>query len=106
MLQVSEAALYRHFASKAQMFEGLIEFIEKSVFSLVNQIVEREQDDAVVSRVPPTSTPEMPPEVNWVEGASSSPSSSVSVHQATALGPSSRLPGRLSWLSVPARKPS
>lgn len=42
-LGVSEAALYRHFASKAQMFEGLIEFIEQSVFSLVNQIVEREQ---------------------------------------------------------------
>src|SRR3989338_3603741 len=42
-LAVSEAALYRHFASKAQMFEGLIEFIEQSVFSLINQIVEREQ---------------------------------------------------------------
>jgi TetR/AcrR family transcriptional regulator len=42
-LEVSEAALYRHFASKAQMFEGLIEFIEQSVFTLVNQIVEREQ---------------------------------------------------------------
>jgi TetR/AcrR family transcriptional regulator len=42
-LQVSEAALYRHFASKAQMFEGLIEFIEQSVFTLSNQIVEREQ---------------------------------------------------------------
>ena len=41
-LEVSEAALYRHFASKAQMFEGLIEFIEQSVFSLVNQIAERE----------------------------------------------------------------
>ena len=41
-LQVSEAALYRHFASKAQMFEGLIEFIESSVFTLVNQIHERE----------------------------------------------------------------
>ena len=41
-LSVSEAALYRHFASKAQMFEGLIEFIEQSVFSLVNQIAERE----------------------------------------------------------------
>lgn len=41
-LQVSEAALYRHFASKAQMFEGLIEFIESSVFSLINQIYERE----------------------------------------------------------------
>jgi TetR/AcrR family transcriptional regulator len=41
-LDVSEAALYRHFASKAQMFEALIEFIESSVFSLVNQITERE----------------------------------------------------------------
>ena len=41
-LSVSEAALYRHFASKAQMFEGLIEFIETSVFTLVNQIAERE----------------------------------------------------------------
>jgi TetR/AcrR family transcriptional regulator len=41
-LDVSEAALYRHFASKAQMFEGLIEFIEQSVFTLINQIGERE----------------------------------------------------------------
>ena len=41
-LDVSEAALYRHFASKAQMFEGLIDFIEQSIFSLVNQISERE----------------------------------------------------------------
>jgi TetR/AcrR family transcriptional regulator len=46
-LDVSEAALYRHFASKAQMFEGLIEFIESSVFTLVNQIVERESSGAV-----------------------------------------------------------
>jgi len=38
-LSVSEAALYRHFASKAQMFEGLIDFIEQSVFTLVAQIV-------------------------------------------------------------------
>ncbi len=45
-LQVSEAALYRHFASKAQMFEGLIEFIETSVFTLINQIVEREPSAA------------------------------------------------------------
>lgn len=37
-LQVSEAALYRHFASKAQMYEGLIDFIEQSVFALINQI--------------------------------------------------------------------
>jgi TetR/AcrR family transcriptional regulator len=42
-LSVSEAALYRHFASKAQMFEGLIDFIESSVFGLINQIAEREQ---------------------------------------------------------------
>lgn len=41
-LDVSEAALYRHFASKAQMFEGLIEFIEQTVFSLINQILARE----------------------------------------------------------------
>ncbi len=46
-LDVSEAALYRHFASKAQMFEGLIEFIESSVFGLVNQIVEREPSGLV-----------------------------------------------------------
>ena len=45
-LHVSEAALYRHFASKAQMFEGLIDFIEHSVFGLVNQIAEREGDGA------------------------------------------------------------
>lgn len=45
-LDVSEAALYRHFASKAQMFEGLIEFIEHSVFSLINGIAEREPDGA------------------------------------------------------------
>jgi TetR/AcrR family transcriptional regulator len=49
-LAVSEAALYRHFASKAQMFEGLIEFIESSVFTLVNQIGERESDGAVQAR--------------------------------------------------------
>ena len=45
-LAVSEAALYRHFASKAQMFEGLIDFIEQSVFTLVNQILEREASSA------------------------------------------------------------
>ncbi len=37
-LELSEAALYRHFASKAQMFEGLIEFIEQTVFVLANKI--------------------------------------------------------------------
>ena len=49
-LDVSEAALYRHFASKAQMFEGLIEFIEQSIFGLVNQLGEREPDAVVRSR--------------------------------------------------------
>ena len=43
-LDVSEAALYRHFASKAQMFEGLIEFIESSVFTLANKITAGEPD--------------------------------------------------------------
>jgi TetR/AcrR family transcriptional regulator len=37
-LDVSEAALYRHFASKAQMFEGLIGFIEETIFGLINKI--------------------------------------------------------------------
>ena len=41
-LECSEAALYRHFASKAQMFEGLIEFIETSLFSVINQIAAEE----------------------------------------------------------------
>ncbi|MBL8525492.1 MAG: nucleoid occlusion factor SlmA [Betaproteobacteria bacterium] len=53
-LDVSEAALYRHFASKAQMYEGLIEFIEETVFSLVNKIQAEEanglkQVEAIVS---------------------------------------------------------
>ena len=43
-LQVSEAALYRHFANKAQMFEGLIEFIEISIFGVINKISTDEQD--------------------------------------------------------------
>jgi TetR/AcrR family transcriptional regulator len=43
-LGVSEAALYRHFASKAQMYEGLIEFIEQSVFTLANKITQDEGD--------------------------------------------------------------
>jgi len=42
-LDVSEAALYRHFASKAQMFEGLIEFIEKTLFSLINKLTAEEK---------------------------------------------------------------
>src|SRR6186997_252917 len=45
-LDVSEAALYRHFASKAQMYEGLIEFIESSVFSLANKIAQDEDRDS------------------------------------------------------------
>jgi TetR/AcrR family transcriptional regulator len=43
-VDVSEAALYRHFASKAQMFEGLIEFIESTVFGLINRIAEQQED--------------------------------------------------------------
>jgi TetR/AcrR family transcriptional regulator len=42
-LDISEAALYRHFASKAQMFEGLIEFIEQTVFGLINKIIQEEK---------------------------------------------------------------
>ena len=43
-LEVSEAALYRHFASKAQMYEGLIDFIETSIFTLVNKITQSEEN--------------------------------------------------------------
>ena len=43
-LECSEAALYRHFASKAQMFEGLIEFIESSLFGVINRITAEETD--------------------------------------------------------------
>ncbi|MCL2297237.1 MAG: nucleoid occlusion factor SlmA [Proteobacteria bacterium] len=43
-LHVSEAALYRHFASKAQMYEGLIEFIETTLFSLINKIQSDSED--------------------------------------------------------------
>ena len=49
-LAFSEAALYRHFASKAQMFEGLIEFIETSVFGLINQIGEQHTDGLAQAR--------------------------------------------------------
>jgi TetR/AcrR family transcriptional regulator len=44
---VSEAALYRHFASKAKMFEALIDFAEDSVFTLVNRILEQEKNAVV-----------------------------------------------------------
>lgn len=43
-LDVSEAALYRHFASKAQMYEGLIDFIESSLFGLINKITAEEEN--------------------------------------------------------------
>ena len=42
-LGVSEAALYRHFRGKAQMFEGLIEFIEQTLFALINKITSEEK---------------------------------------------------------------
>jgi TetR/AcrR family transcriptional regulator len=42
-LEVSEAALYRHFRGKAQMFEGLIEFIEQTLFALLNKIGSEEK---------------------------------------------------------------
>jgi TetR/AcrR family transcriptional regulator len=42
-LEVSEAALYRHFTGKAQMFEGLIEFIEQTLFALINKITTEEK---------------------------------------------------------------
>ncbi len=41
---VSEAALYRHFPSKARMFEGLIEFIEDTLLSRINLILENEKE--------------------------------------------------------------
>ena len=43
-LDVSEAALYRHFKGKAQMFEGLIEFIEQTLFALINKITSEEKN--------------------------------------------------------------
>jgi TetR/AcrR family transcriptional regulator len=49
-IDVSEAALYRHFASKAQMFEGLIAFIEQTVFGLINQINQKEESGLVQTR--------------------------------------------------------
>jgi TetR/AcrR family transcriptional regulator len=49
-LSLSEAALYRHFASKAQMFEGLLDFIEETIFSLINQIESRPGAPAVRAR--------------------------------------------------------
>ena len=42
-IEVSEAALYRHFSGKAQMFDGLIEFIEQTLFALINKITSEEK---------------------------------------------------------------
>lgn len=42
-LGISEAALYRHFASKAQMYEGLLQFAEENIFERVNRILEEER---------------------------------------------------------------
>ena len=42
-LEFSEAALYRHFSGKAQMFEGLIEFVEQTLFALINKITTEEK---------------------------------------------------------------
>ena len=42
-LKVSEAALYRHFKGKAEMFDGLIEFIEQTLFALINKITGEEK---------------------------------------------------------------
>ena len=44
---VSEAALYRHFASKAKMFEALIDFAEESVFGLINTILSQEKNTII-----------------------------------------------------------
>ncbi|NTS75707.1 nucleoid occlusion factor SlmA [Catenovulum sp. SM1970] len=46
---VTEAALYRHFPSKARMFEGLLEFIEDSLFSRINLIMQEEKQAAARS---------------------------------------------------------
>ncbi|OHV10905.1 nucleoid occlusion factor SlmA [Kushneria phosphatilytica] len=48
---VSEAALYRHFPSKAKMFEALIEFIEQSLFERVQRILEEESDSQTRCRL-------------------------------------------------------
>src|SRR5660398_269168 len=53
-LEVSEAALYRHFASKAQMFEGLMEFIESTIFGLINRIND-DQENGKAQRRPSRS---------------------------------------------------
>src|SRR5258705_10765091 len=56
-LDVSEAALYRHFASKAQMFEGLIEFVEQTLFGLVNKITPEGENGLEQTQAIPSSLP-------------------------------------------------
>ncbi len=50
-MQLSEAALYRHFASKAQMFEGLIGFIEETIFTLANQVSANAQGKEAAAQI-------------------------------------------------------
>jgi len=50
-LEVSEAALYRHFPSKARMYEGLIEFIEATLFGLVNKVQAEHAADRQVEQI-------------------------------------------------------
>jgi len=50
-LEVSEAALYRHFPSKARMYEGLIEFIEATLFGLVNKVQAEHAADQQVEQI-------------------------------------------------------
>ena len=51
---VSEAALYRHFPSKAKMFEGLIEFIEATIFTRINRI--RSEQEETLPRIEQSMT--------------------------------------------------
>ncbi|WP_354622797.1 nucleoid occlusion factor SlmA [Psychromonas sp. MME2] len=44
---VSEAALYRHFPSKARMFEGLIDFIETTIFTQINLIKDQQKQTLI-----------------------------------------------------------
>jgi AraC-like DNA-binding protein len=60
-LGCSEAALYRHFASKAQMFEGLIEFIETSLFGVINQISSRRSARLAAGRTDPRAAAQLRP---------------------------------------------
>ena len=48
---VSEAALYRHFPSKAKMFEGLILFIEETLFVRINRIIAEEKSTEIKCQI-------------------------------------------------------